>query len=163
MRYLASIIVAMSLTACAPAASESTVAKSAATFVPPAIPPLTPKTPKSLTLEDIKFDSYSEDLAKFIGLETGEQSWSAIDKMRLYFAPEDGTTILSTKTSTFDRPDGSVMVYTVSGIQDDSVKAQELFMIFSGPKNAQILAAYGLKQKCQRGDNTTQWQTKLCP
>ena len=163
MRYLASIIVAMSLTACAPAASESTVATSVATFVPPAIPPLTPKTPQSLTLEDIKFDSYSEALAKFIGLETGEQSWSAIDKMRLYFAPEDGTTILSTKTSTFDRPDGSVMVYTVSGIQDDSVKAQELFMIFSGPKNAQILAAYGLKQKCQRGDNTTQWQTKLCP
>ena len=81
-------------------------------FIPPDIPP----APKSLTLEDIKFDSYSEDLAKFIGLETGEQSWSAIDKMRLYFAPEDGTTILSTKTSTFDRPDGSVMVYTVSGL-----------------------------------------------
>lgn len=118
---------------------------------------------KTLTLEDIDFSSYSEDLAKFIKLEAGESNWAAIDKMRLYFAPEDGKTILQTKTSTFDRPDGSVMVYTVSGLKDDSIKAQELFMIFSGPKDAQTLAAYGLKQKCQRGENTTNWQTKLCP
>jgi len=116
-----------------------------------------------MTLEDIDFASYSEDLAKFIQLENGEESWAAIDKMRLYFAPEDGQTILQTKTTTFDRPDGSVMIYTVSGLRDDSVKAQELFMIFAGEKDAQILAAHGLKIKCQRGENTTQWTTELCP
>jgi len=63
--------------------------------------PPVPLTPKSLTLDDIDFSSYSEDLAKFIQLENGEESWAAIDKMRLYFAPEDGQTILQTKTSTF--------------------------------------------------------------
>jgi len=122
-----------------------------------------PTSPKAMTLEDIDFASYSEDLAKFIQLENGEESWAAIDKMRLYFAPEDGQTILQTKTTTFDRPDGSVMIYTVSGLRDDSVKAQELFMIFAGEKDAQILAAHGLKIKCQRGENTTQWTTELCP
>jgi len=124
-------------------------------FIPPKI--------DSITLEDIDFSSYSEELAKFVGLENGEESWAAVDKMRLYFAPEDGETILQTKTSTFDRPDGSVMIYTVSGLRDDSVKAQELFMIFSGEKGAQVLAAHGLKNKCQRGRNTEQWTTELCP
>ena len=65
-----------------------------------------------MTLEDIDFASYSEDLAKFVGLENGEDRWAAIDKMRLYFAPEDGQTILNTKTSSFDRPDGSVMIFS---------------------------------------------------
>jgi len=125
--------------------------------------PTLPIPSQSLTLEDIDFASYSEGLAKFVGLKNGEESWVAIDKMRLYFAPEDGETILQTKTSTFDRPDGSVMIYTVSGLKDDSVKAQELFMIFQGPKGTQKLAAYGLKQKCQRGDDTTQWTTEFCP
>jgi len=124
--------------------------------------PSLPMPSKSLTLEDIDFSSYSEELAKFIQLEIGEESWAAIDKMRLYFAPEDGETILQTKTSTFDRPDGSVMIYTVSGLRDDSVHAQELFMIFEGAEDAQILAAYGVKIKCKRGVNTTQWQTELC-
>ena len=120
-----------------------------------------PQTPNPQTLEDIDFSSYSEDLAKFVGLQNGEPKWAAVDKMRLYFAPEDGETILHTKTSTFDRPDGSVMIYTVSGLIDDSVKAQEIFMIFSG-EDAQSLGAYGLKQKCQRGENTNEWTTQLC-
>jgi len=119
-------------------------------------------TSKSLTLEDIDFTSYSEDLAKSIGLEAGEDRWASIDKMRLYFAPEDGTTILNTKTSKFDRPDGSVLIYTVSGLKDDSIKAQELFMIFAGDKDAETLGAFGLKQKCYRGENTNEWTTEHC-
>ena len=117
---------------------------------------------QSLTLEDIDFDSYSESLAKSIGLKNGEDRWAAVDKMRLYFAPKDGTTILNTKTSKFERPDGSVLIYTVSGLKDDSIKAQELFMIFAGDKDAQTLGAYGLKQQCYRGDNTTEWTTEHC-
>lgn len=154
MKKLGFIVGLMALTACGQASVSKAVDKGAAEV---------PKSMKTTILEDIDFSSYSEDLAKFIKLEAGESNWAAIDKMRLYFAPEDGKTILQTKTSTFDRPDGSVMVYSVSGLKDDSVKAQELFMIFSGPKEGQILAAYGLKQKCQRGANTTNWQTKLCP
>ena len=155
MKRFGLICCMLALTACGQAAVD--VADKAAPVTPIA------ETPKPLTLETIDFSSYSEDLAKFIDLETGEDKWAAIDKMRLYFAPEDGKIILKTKTSTFDRPDGAVMVYTVLGLKDDSVKAEELFMIFSGPKDAQILAAYGLKQKCHRGENTTNWQSKPCP
>ena len=154
MKKLGFIISLLALSACGQASIGSSDDSGASA---------TPETPKSLTLEDIDFSSYSEDLAKFIDLEVGENNWAAIDKMRLYYAPEDGQTILQTKTSTFDRPDGSVMVYTVSDLKDDSVKAEELFMIFAGEKDSQTLAAYGIKIKCQRGPNTTQWQTKPCP
>ena len=151
MKKLALICTALCVSSCGQQAAETTA------------PSAPPAPVKSLTLEDIDFASYSEDLAKFVGLENGEDRWAAIDKMRLYFAPEDGQTILNTKTSSFDRPDGSVMIFSASGFKDDSIKAQELFMIFAGDKDAQILAAYGLKQKCHRGDNTTEWQTNLCP
>ena len=148
MKKITLICAALCLSACNQQVAETTA--------PPA-------PAKSLTLEDIDFTSYSENLAKSIGLEAGEDRWASIDKMRLYFAPEDGQTILNTKTSSFDRPDGSVMIFSASGFKDDSIKAQELFMIFAGDKDAQTLAAYGLKQKCHRGDNTTEWQTNLCP
>ena len=151
MKKLALICAALCVSPCGQQAAETTA---------PSAPPV---PVKSMTLEDINFASYSEDLAKFVGLENGEDRCAAIDKMRLYFAPEDGQTILNTKTSSFDRPDGSVMIFSASGFKDDSIKAQELFMIFAGDKDAQILAAYGLKQKCHRGDNTTEWQTNLCP
>ena len=151
MKKITLICAALCVSACGQQAAKTTA---------PSAPPV---PVKSMTLEDIDFASYSEDLAKFVGLENGEDRWAAIDKMRLYFAPEDGQTILNTKTSSFDRPDGSVMIFSASGFKDDSIKAQELFMIFAGDKDAQTLAAYGLKQKCHRGDNTTEWQTNLCP
>ena len=151
MKKLALLCAALCVSSCGQQAAKTTA---------PSAPPV---PVKSMTLEDIDFASYSEDLAKFVGLENGEDRWAAIDKMRLYFAPEDGQTILNTKTSSFDRPDGSVMIFSASGFKDDSIKAQELFMIFAGDKDAQTLAAYGLKQKCHRGDNTTEWQTNLCP
>ena len=150
MKKLALLCAALCVSACDQQAAETRA------------PTAPPAPAKSLTLEDIDFTSYSEDLAKSIGLEAGEDRWTAIDKMRLYFAPEDGTTILNTKTSKFDRPDGSVLIYTVSGFKDDSVKAQELFMIFAGDKNAQTLGAYGLKQQCYRGVNANVWTTELC-
>ena len=150
MKKLALIFTALCVSSCGQQAAKITA------------PNAPPAPVKSMTLEDINFASYSEDLAKFVGLENGEDRWAAIDKMRLYFAPEDGTTILNTKTSKFDRPDGSVLIYTVSGLKDDSIKAQELFMIFAGDINAQTLGAFGLKQQCYRGDNTTEWTTELC-
>jgi len=128
-------------------------------FVPPEIP--TP--PKPLRLEDIDFSTYSESMAKFTGLEVGQSRVEAIDNIRLYFAPEEGDTIIQTSQSTFDREDGSVMVFGASGLADDSVKAEELFLILTGPEGAQTLQAFGSKIKCHRGDNTTEWQITNCP
>ena len=90
MKKLALICTALCVSSCGQQAAKTTS-------------PNDPPAPiKSMTLEDIDFASYSEDLAKFVGLENGEDRWAAIDKMRLYFAPEDGQTILNTKTSSFD-------------------------------------------------------------
>ena len=130
----------------------------AETSVPP-IPPM----PKSLTLEDIDFNAYSKDLAKFTGLKDGQSRGEAVDNVRLYFAPERGNTMVKTTQSKFEREDGAVLLFGVSGLPDDSVKAQEIYLIMSGEKGAQKLGAYGMRIKCYRGENTTEWTTELCP
>jgi len=126
-------------------------------------PPSAPMPPKSLKLEDIDYNSYSKDLAKFTGLKEGQSRGEAVDNVRLYFAPEDGSVIIQTSQSSFDLPDGSVLLFSAAGLPDDSVKAEEIYLILSGPKEAQTLAAYGARIKCHRGANTTEWQRELCP
>ncbi len=118
-------------------------------------------------VSDIDFNNYSPALAGVIGLTEGESRLDAVDKIRLYFAPEAGTTILSTASATFERDDNAVMLFSVKGLPDDSVSAQEVYAVFSGPggdaKFNQTLAAYGMRIKCYRGSNTTEWQTDVCP
>ncbi|MEP3892270.1 MAG: hypothetical protein ABJN69_17555 [Hellea sp.] len=122
-----------------------------------------PPMPKSLSLEDIDFNSYSKDLAKFTGLKEGQSRGEAVDNVRLYFAPEAGNAIISTSQSKFERDDGAVLIFGASGLPDDSVKSEEIYLIVSGEKGSQILAAFGSRIKCHRGENTTEWQTDLCP
>lgn len=122
-----------------------------------------PPMPKSLTLEDIDFGSYSKDLAKFTGLKEGQSRGEAVDNVRLYFAPEDGSAMISTSHSKFERDDGAVLLFSASGLPDDSVKAEEIYLIVSGAKGAQTLEAFGSRIKCHRGENITEWQTALCP
>jgi len=125
--------------------------------------PATPQMPKSLALEDIDFDSYSKALAKWTGLKEGQSRGEAVDNVRLYFAPEEGNAIISTSQSIFEREDGAVLIFGAKGLPDDSVKAEEIYLIVSGEKGAQTLAAYGSRIKCHRGENTTEWTTTLCP
>ncbi|WP_427450710.1 hypothetical protein [Litorimonas sp. WD9-15] len=131
----------------------------------PATPP-SPTLPES-NLEDVDFSAYSTDLARFVGFELGETRLETIDKIRLYYAPETGSTIITTASQTYERDDGSVFLFSRTGLPDDSVQAEEVYAIFSGPGGAdkfnQTLAAYGMRIKCYRGENTTEWQTDLCP
>ena len=129
----------------------------------PAPASATPTPPKSLTLEDIDFNAYSKGLAKFTGLKEGQSRGEAVDNVRLYFAPENGSAMISTSQSKFERDDGAVLLFSASGLPDDSVKAEEIYLIVSGEAGSQTLAAYGLRIKCHRGENTTEWQTDLCP
>ncbi len=124
--------------------------------------PTPPTPPKTRTVDDIDFAAFSKDLAKFTGLKEGQERWKAVDAVRLYFVPEDGS-IIQTAQSSFDLPDGSVRLFSAEGLADDSVKAEEIYLIFSGPKDDQKLAAYGSRIKCHRGENTTNWQKTLCP
>ena len=127
------------------------------------VSPTIPTPPKTLTLDDIDFNSFSKELAKWTGLKAGQSRGEAVDNVRLYFAPEQGSQIISTSQSTFEREDGAVLLFSASGLPDDSVKAEEIYLILSGDKGAQTLAAYGSRIKCHRGENTTNWTTKLCP
>ena len=143
----------------APAMSNVAPERPVISDVAPPLPPM----PKSLTLEDIVFNSYSKGLAKFTGLKEGQSRGEAVDNVRLYFAPEQGSQIISTSQSTFERDDGAVLLFSASGLPDDSVKAEEIYLILSGDKGDQTLAAFGSRIKCHRGENTINWTTKLCP
>ena len=109
------------LLACGQASTETSVLPEAPKAISEAIP--TPS--KSLTLEDIDFNAYSKTLAKFTGLKEGQSRGEAVDNVRLYFAPEQGSKIISTSQSTFEREDGSVLLFSASGLADDAVKADK--------------------------------------
>jgi hypothetical protein len=135
--------------------------------------PAAPKSPETRAMlpagkvDEIDFKSYSKELANRIGLIEGETRLDAIDKIRLYFAPEPGTNMVNLTSSTFELDDGSVMLFARNNLPDDSVFAEEVYAVFSGPGEAkkfkQSLAAYGLRIKCRRGDNAMEWTTELCP
>ena len=150
------------LVACGSKTTEGPAAPEAPNVMAETTAPI-PPMPKSLRLEDIDFNAYSKDLAKFTGLKDGQSRGEAVDNVRLYFAPERGNTMVKTTQSKFEREDGAVLLFGVSGLPDDSVKAQEIYLIMSGEKGAQRLGAYGMRIKCYRGNNTTEWQTALCP
>ena len=126
-----------------------------------------PLTVPAARIEDIDFGAYSQDLASSVDLIMGESRLDSIDKIRLYFAPEAGTNIVNMTSSSFERDDGSVLIFARNNIPDDAIFAEEVYAVFSGPGDAQKfdqkLAAYGLRLKCRRGDTAMEWTTTLCP
>lgn len=168
MRAFIGILGAAFLVGCAAEDTPETITLPETPVVSDAVqPPVAPKTLPAGSLEDIDFSAYSQDLAVPVGLRMGENRLDAIDKIRLYFAPEPGTNMVNMTSSTFERDDGSVMLFARNNLPDDSVFAQEIYAVFSGPGDAdkfnQSLAAYGLRLKCRRGDNAMEWTTDLCP
>lgn len=155
-------MIGIMMVACGSQTAETSITPEVSSVSSPSTPPA-PTPPKSLTLEDIDFNSYSKDLAKWTGLKEGQSRGEAVDNVRLYFAPEGGNTIISTSQSSFERDDGAVLIFGASGLPDDSVKAEEIYLILTGAKGAQTLGAFGSRIKCHRGENTTEWQTDLCP
>ena len=128
--------------------------------------PAAPQILPAGRLEDIDFNSYSQEMAQAFGLELGETRLDSIDKIRLYFSPEPGTNMVNMTSSTFERDDGSVMLFARNNIPDDAIFSEEIYAVFSGSKADkfnQKLAAYGLRQKCRRGDKANEWTTELCP
>jgi len=156
-------VMGMLLVACDSKPTEGAAVPEVPNVVAETLTPPIPPMPKSLKLEDIDFNSYSKDLAKFTDLKEGQSRGEAVDNVRLYFAPERGNTMIKTTQSKFEREDGAVLLFGASGLPDDSIKAQEIYLIMSGEKGAQKLGAYGMRIKCYRGENTTEWQTALCP
>lgn len=168
MRALLCISAFVFVTACsseAPSAPEAIVDAQTAAVAEPADPPIpeAPLLPEKRDLEDIDFSNFSEKLAKYTGLEVGQSRVEAIENVRLYFAPGPADKILKTSQQSFDREDGSVLIFTAEGFADDAIKGEEIYLILSGPRADQKLAAYGSRIKCWRGENTTEWQVEACP
>ena len=96
MRALSLLFSASLLLGCK--ASEAPVAPQVAST--PAVSETTqlPAAPQILPagrLEDIDFNSYSQEMAQAFGLELGETRLDSIDKIRLYFSPEPGTNMVN--------------------------------------------------------------------
>ena len=136
----------------------------------------TPAVPDSATgimrIADIDFASYSRSLASSVRLEIGEPMSSVTPKIETYFSPQSTSPERSSDTlrektetefSTFGAQGGKVTLVERVNIKDDSVKAEQFYAIFKAKGEDFILADYGMKIKCYRGENTTHWQTDLCP
>jgi len=135
-----------------------------------------PSAPDSATgimrIADIDFASFSRSLAKVVELELGDSMSTTTPKIESFFSPQGGSvedagdstrTKTETEFSTFGAEGGKVTLVERVNIKDDSVKAEQFYAIFKAKDEGFILADYGMKIKCHRGDNTTQWQTALCP
>ena len=153
------------LLACAPSENTNVATDTSRSVQISELPPIPemPLMPKSLVLDDIDFNSFSKDLAVSVGLKEGLSRGEAVDLIRLHFAPHSGEIMIKTSQSIFEHDDGAVLLFGASGFPDDSVKAEEIFIIVAGPKGAQTLGAYGARIKCYRGENTTEWQVDPCP
>ena len=171
MRHF-TLIAAFGLVACSPQADAPTV---------PDVPTVSgdvqpPKVPDSasniMRISDIDFPSYSRDLARFVELKLGENMATATPKIESYFSPQGGSVEdaqdssrkkTETEFSTFGAEGGKVTLVERVNIKDDSVKAEQFYAIFKAKGEGYMLADYGMKIKCHRGDNTDNWQTALCP
>ena len=126
--------------------------------------PAAPKAPESIS--DLSLDEFSQDLAGFVGIKAGDEMEMVKDQIRLYMAGEgDGSNAQAASFQTHYRTDGrTLFVATQNDLRDDSVSAQQVMVVFI-PKtmSKSIVEGYGLRVKCQRGDNTDQWQVTSCP
>lgn len=101
---------------------------------------------------------YSRDLSQWISIETGMDRYLATDELLLYYNsdPESGAKVSSSERNV----DGATLfVIRRSGLQDDSLAAEETFALFDDD----VLVDFGTRIQCYRGPNPNQWTTELCP
>lgn len=139
------------------------------------IPPDAPATDEIMRITDIDFASYTQDIAKFVGLEIGEDFAASKTKMETYFVPGKGTSETAvanerregpaeTSFSTFGADGGTVIVADRFNMADDSVKAEQMYAISKKKADgSEILVDFGMKVKCWRSENPQIWRTTLCP
>ena len=114
--------------------------------------------------EAVSAEQFSADLAPdflVAGLDTDE----ATPLLRDWLARAEGEGNRATNLSTRYEMDGrTVLIATIEGMADDSVDSQQIYAEFTpiGPLSNSLDFA-GARIRCARGNNTTDWQTELCP
>ena len=167
MRALAPMLALAALLAC----GDATEAPTPAPAAPPAPLPITAPdavagksmmAPGAAVMPDdlaaLDPSQYSEELARFIPVERGMDRYAAKDEFLVYYNAEPGP---QTRVSMTEKMlDGAtIFVIRRTGMQDDSVSAEESYAVF----DAGVLAAYGSRVKCRRGASPDVWVTEVCP
>ena len=109
-------------------------------------------------IEGLNPSDYSRDLARFIPIEVGMDQFLVKDELLLHYNsdPQSGAKVSSAERLL----DGATLfVIRRSGLADDAIAAEETYALF----DEGILADFGSRQQCRRGDNPNQWTTELCP
>lgn len=123
------------------------------------VTPQTPGTPVMPSgLARIDSEDYSKELARFIPIELGMDRYAVIDELRLYYGAD--ASVSSRISSTEQQVDDDLIVmFRRSGLEDDSVAAEETFARFTDD----MLIDFGSRIQCYRGENANEWTTDLCP
>ncbi len=106
-------------------------------------------------------DKFDHDLAKFVGLNTGESLEQSEEKIHAVFKAYDGHATpldISMDALTVDADWKQVLV-TQDGLMDGTVTGQQLLAIFD---ESDTLISYGIRIKCHSETGTSDWQTALC-
>lgn len=115
---------------------------------------------------DLTREDFNSGFAAWVGLKPGMDSDDAMAIIEERFGETiEGEGGLTVDIQTLYRPKGlTVILATQEGALDDSIYAQQLYAEFEPVSPvANKLVFYGLRQKCQRGENTTEWTTQRCP
>ena len=132
--------------------------------IPGVMPPKPPRPTSGDTDAGYDLADFDRSLAKFVGVEIGQDQAAAQEIIAGYFDPsaQIGS---RPQLETLYLPNGlTQIIVTRTNLADDSVAAEQFLAVFKPltPKTGE-LTAYGMRIKCYRGANTDQWQTKLCP
>ena len=124
-----------------------------------------PAAPKAstYTLKSKELAGYSYDISKYAGVDIGEPMDIAINKVQSYLKPEgEGNMSVTWETQEMGRG-FKTFSGLVTDMADDSVKAQEIKVVFQKSDGEYWVIEHGGRIKCWRGDNKDKWTTNLCP
>ena len=130
--------------------------------------PAAPAAPDTSTPieSDFSRDDFSPKLATWVGLKLGMDSNEVETIARERFGETiEGEGGMSVSYDRIYQTRGrTIFIVTQEGALDDSIKAQQLYAEFipDSPMTNK-LEYFGLRQKCQRGENKVEWTTELCP
>jgi|GEM_PF-2580962 len=125
-----------------------------------------PEPPAYDSASNYDTSDFSTDLASYLDLSEGMDSADAETRLRNWLtAAAEGEGNSSTDFKTIYETDGrTVLVATREGLMDDSIAGEQVYAEFTPVSPlTNSLGFYGLRIKCARGSNTTQWQTQPCP
>lgn len=128
--------------------------------------PAAPAAPSAKTASDFSREDFSPKFAAWVGLKLGMDSneVETIARERFGETIEGEGGMIVSYDRIYQTRGRTIFIVTQEGALDDSINAQQLYAEFipDSPMTNK-LEYFGLRQKCQRGENKGEWTTELCP